>query len=138
MRNNVRIILGPDAYELLEKNCLSSDCESVKMMIEKPSIKETGCKYPIWVNDDYEDMYDAVYIGWDDIKWSDRFEDVNTVINTLKECDDIVENDPSKDRYYFYKFMRIREDGYSEEYTNDDDDIDRYVEDYYVVHGFSK
>lgn len=131
-RSNVRIIMGPKAYELLESNCLKSENLDVKNMVLKPSDIDKECLY---YTNDGEQKEDAVYIEWDDIKWNDTYEDIIAVIDTLGEIDSIVEEDEDKLEEYFYKFMKIGEDNASLEITNDDDD--EYVEDYYIVCGFS-
>ena len=132
-RSNIRIIMGPKAYALLESNCLKSENLDVKNMVLKPSDIDKECLY---YTNDGEQKEDAVYIEWDDIKWKDTNEDIIAVISTLNEIDSIVEEDEDKLEEYFYKFMKIGENNESIEFTNDYDD--EYVEEYYIVCGFSK
>ena len=121
-RSDVKILMGEKAYELLKNNCLKSDKDYVREMVEKPSWFEK--------NDD-----NSVLIGWSYVKWYSNYEDVKAVELTLRELDGIIEEDESKLDDYFYKKIEIGEDNRTEESTNDYGD--EFVSDFYVECDFS-
>lgn len=121
-RSDVKILMGEKAYELLKNNCLKSDKDYVREMVERPSWFEE--------NDD-----NSVLIGWSYVKWYNGYEDVKAVELTLRELDGIIEEDDSKLNDYFYKKIEIGEDNRTEESTNDYDD--EFVSDFYVECNFS-
>lgn len=131
-RSEVRLLMGPKAYELLKANCRNSTDK-----IAKNTLKDVEMETDIvYYNKALYEHEDAVYIKWHDVKWYDSYEDVKIVMRTLNELDTIVTNEEEILDEYFYKFMKIGEDGESIEYTNDE--MEEFTEGYYIVHGFSE
>lgn len=126
-RSQVKILMGPKAFELLKENCLKHDLQIVRDMVDpEQSFVEI---------EKQED--ESVLIGWNSVKWQPYYEDIKTIENSLKELNEIVENDCDGDKLedYFYKLIQIGEDNRCEESTNDPDE--QYVSDFYVDCSFS-
>lgn len=130
--SKVRIIMGPKAYELLKNNCLKSNNEDAKDLLRKPYMKDDETIY--YDSNDIE-QDNAVYIGWNEIKWYERYESISIIMNTLDQLDKIVDDDEYELQDYFYKFMKIGEDNENEELTNDE--YGEFTKEYHIICEFS-
>lgn len=131
--SNARIFMGPKAYELLENNFLASKSEEVRKLITEPYIIEKG--RVCYVNG-YE-KEDAVYIGWNSLKWFPYYDDIKIILNTIRELNKIVEEDEEDDKLqdYFYKMIVMFENNSITVETNDENE--EYTEEFYVECKFS-
>lgn len=130
-RSEVRLLMGPKAYELLKNNCKNSIDKIAQKALDDAEI-ETGIVY---YNEKDNEKEDAVYIKWHDVKWYEGYEDVDIIMTTLQQLDDL-DYDSNKLSEYFYKFMEIGEDDENNEQTNDD--CGDYTADYYITCSFSQ
>lgn len=120
-RSNVKVLMSPKAFELLKENCLKSDIDYVKKMVDERYIQE---------KDD-----ERVIMFWDDCKWYSNYEDVKAVEGTLTQLNELIEKDESLLADYFYKKIEIGEDGRIDESSNDEDD--EFTSELYPISGFS-
>lgn len=103
-RSTVKIMLEPKAYEKV--------MNSIKEYNDK-----CGEEYTPFKPDSDITNKDGVHIiMWEDVKWYDSFEDVQSVEKVLRKLNDLSDDDLE---CYRYKELRIGEDNATEEYSND-------------------
>lgn len=121
MRSNVKVILGIKAYDILKENCLKTNKQEVMDIVLAP--------------DDFTKAEDYILIGWENIMWSEDFEEIVTVKETLSQLDELVEKNAEKIKDYFYKIIQIEDTNYIMQDSNDL--YEEYTSDFYVICNFS-
>lgn len=122
-KRDVKILMGNKAYELLRNNCLASDNETVRDMVNE----EKGFSLEK-INEN------TILVGWKSIGWYASHENICCVDDTLQQLEDMVEENPNSLKDNFFKIITIAEDN-TTELTNDLGD--KFVGDFYIKDAFS-
>lgn len=117
-RSELRIKISKQGFEMIKEN------------IEKS-------KYKTMLDFDVrEELNDgAMLFGYDCIKWDPNYKEVDAIESVLRKLDKLVKDNPDSLEKYFYKEIKIGEDGNITENSNDDDE--QFVEDFYAYTSFS-
>jgi len=84
-RSDVRIMTTSKGWDIIQKN--AEACKQAQIMLENTTVFHKTDEY--------------VYLGWNDEKWYDDFDEVQNIMNSLEE---IAENGED------YHYVRIGED----------------------------
>lgn len=119
-RTNVKILVGKKLLEMIKENCLKSEKDFVREMVNEENIIEKEGKF---------------FLSYTNVKWNERFEDVNAVTSMLKKANEMVERDSELLDDYYYKLVSLPSAECFDEYSNDDDEV--FTESFYGFSDFS-